>query len=93
MEIYKVAPQSAPQTQNICITFVQRRPNVFDVGPPLYKSYTNVCAYWDVPAQKMYFLYVMYIAICVLLSLALMICKICLITRACPFRRYIGILP
>ena len=30
------------QTQNICITFVQRRPNVFDVGPTLYKCYTNV---------------------------------------------------
>ena len=30
------------QAQNICITFVQRRPNVFDVGPALYKCYTNV---------------------------------------------------
>ena len=30
------------QTQNICITFVQRRPNVFDVGPTLYKCYTNI---------------------------------------------------
>ena len=30
------------QTQNICITFVQRRPNVFDVSPTLYKCYTNV---------------------------------------------------
>ena len=29
------------QTENICITFVQRRPNVFDVGPTLYKCYTN----------------------------------------------------
>ena len=27
----------AQQTQNICITFVQRRPNVEDVGPTLYK--------------------------------------------------------
>ena len=26
----------------ICITFEQRRPNVFDVGPTLYKCYTNV---------------------------------------------------
>ena len=25
------------QTQNICITFVQRRHKVFDVGPTLYK--------------------------------------------------------
>ena len=30
------------QTQNICITFIQRLPNVLDVGPTLYKSYTNV---------------------------------------------------
>ena len=29
------------QTQNICITFVQRRPNVFDVDPTLYKYYTK----------------------------------------------------
>ena len=28
------------QTQNICIAFVQRLPNVFDVGPTLYKCYT-----------------------------------------------------
>ena len=27
------------QTQNICITFVQRRPNIFDVGPTLYKCF------------------------------------------------------
>ena len=25
------------QTQNICITFIQRRPNVFDIGSTLYK--------------------------------------------------------
>ena len=30
------------QAQNICITFVERRPNVFDVGSTLYKCYTNV---------------------------------------------------
>ena len=30
------------QTENIWITFVQRRPNVFDAGPTLYKCYTNV---------------------------------------------------
>ena len=30
------------QTQNICIKFIQRRPIVFDVGPTLYKYYTNV---------------------------------------------------
>ena len=34
------------QTQNICITFVERRRNVFDVGPTLYKCYTNVLIYW-----------------------------------------------
>ena len=31
-----------PETQNICITFIQRRPNVFDDGPKLYKCYTDV---------------------------------------------------
>ena len=30
------------QTQNICITFIQRRPNVFDVGPTLSTRYTNI---------------------------------------------------
>ena len=30
------------QTQNIWITFVQRRPSVLDAGPTLYKCYTNV---------------------------------------------------
>ena len=34
------------QTQNFCKTFVQRWPNVFDVGPTLYKCYTNVCVCW-----------------------------------------------
>ena len=38
---YMLCP-TAQQTQNICIPFVQRRPNVFDVGPTLYKCYTNV---------------------------------------------------
>ena len=33
---------SSQQTQNIFITFVQRRPNVFDVGPTLYNCDTNV---------------------------------------------------
>ena len=33
---------SFQQTQNISITFLQRRPNVFDVGPTLHKCYTNV---------------------------------------------------
>ena len=30
------------QTQNSCIPFIQRRPNVFDVGLTLYKCHTNV---------------------------------------------------
>ena len=30
------------QKQNICVTFVQRRLNEFDVGPTLYKWYRNV---------------------------------------------------
>ena len=34
------------KTQNICIAFVQRRPNVFDVGPALYKCMFCVC--WDI---------------------------------------------
>ena len=29
------------QTLNICIAFVQRRPNVFDVDSTLYKCYSN----------------------------------------------------
>ena len=36
----------AQQKQNICITFVQRRHNVFDVGPTLHKCYTNVLCCW-----------------------------------------------
>ena len=36
-------PHNPPQqTQNFCITYVHSRPNVFDVGPTLYKCYTNV---------------------------------------------------
>ena len=30
---------TSQQRQNICITFVQRRPNVLDVGPKLYKCF------------------------------------------------------
>ena len=37
---------TSQQTQNICIPFAQRRPNVFDVGPTLHKCYTNVLFYW-----------------------------------------------
>ena len=34
-----ITTHASRQTQNICIIFVQRRPNVFDVGPKLYKCY------------------------------------------------------
>ena len=34
------------QTQHICITFIQRRPNVFDVGPTLYKVIQMFCVHW-----------------------------------------------
>ena len=34
-------PAQPRKHKNICITFIQRRPNVFDVGPTLYKCYTN----------------------------------------------------
>ena len=40
----------AMQTQNICITFIQRQPNVFDVGPALYKVIHMFCVRW-VPVQ------------------------------------------
>ena len=33
------------QTQNICITFIQCWTNVEDVGPALYKCYTNVLCF------------------------------------------------
>ena len=42
MVTYRMGCEPCQQTQNICITFIQRRPNVFDVGPTLYKCYTNV---------------------------------------------------
>ena len=38
---YVLCEHSSQQTQNICITFVQSRPNVFDVGPTMYKCHTN----------------------------------------------------
>ena len=34
--------ETTQQTRNISMTFVQRRPNVEDVGPALYKCHTNV---------------------------------------------------
>ena len=35
------------QIQNICIPFKQRRTNVFDVGPTLYKCYTDVLCWLE----------------------------------------------
>ena len=36
----------AQQTQDICITFIQRRPNIFDFGPTLHKVIQMFCVYW-----------------------------------------------
>ena len=41
----------AQQTQNIRITCIQRRPNVFDIGPALYKSHTIVLCLLGVNAS------------------------------------------
>ena len=38
----RLIPANTKHLYNICITFVQCRPNVFDVGSTLYKCYTNV---------------------------------------------------
>ena len=38
----KKTKRISQQTQNICITFVQCWTNLKDVGPTLYKCYTNV---------------------------------------------------
>ena len=40
--VLRLSVYAALPGQNICITFMQRRLNVFDVGPTLYKCYTNV---------------------------------------------------
>ena len=42
MDLLEYVDPGVQQTQNISITFVQRQTNVFDVGPTLYKCYTNV---------------------------------------------------
>ena len=41
VEIKQAGNPASQQTQNICIAFVQRKANVFDVDPTLYKCYTN----------------------------------------------------
>ena len=45
-------------TQTICITFVQRRPNIFDVGPTLYKCYTNASCLLGCHYKELYFTHV-----------------------------------
>ena len=40
------------QTKNICLTFVQRRHNVFDVGQILYKCYTKVLCLLGTAVQR-----------------------------------------
>ena len=37
-----ILPGTSQQTQHMYLTFVQRLPNVFDIGPTLHKCYTNV---------------------------------------------------
>ena len=41
-EGYKLTSQDGEQTQNICIIFIQCWTNAEDVGPSLYKCYTNI---------------------------------------------------
>ena len=41
------------QTQNICITFVQCRPNVEDVEPTLSKCYENVLFLRDLTQSRL----------------------------------------
>ena len=46
-------PSRSQRTQNICITFVQRQPNVFDVGPALYLMLYNGFVFaGDNPREK-----------------------------------------
>ena len=49
IETTSIVGMNISQTQNICISFVQRRPNVFDDGPTLYKCYTNVSCLLNTP--------------------------------------------
>ena len=41
-KLAKLKISDFPANPKHCTTVVQRRPNVFDVGPTLYKCYTNV---------------------------------------------------
>ena len=40
--LFQTIKMTTQWTKNICLTFIQHRPNVFDVGPTLYKCYTDV---------------------------------------------------
>ena len=44
--MYNVWEKVLLQTQDICMTFMQCRPNVFDVGPTLHKVIQMFCVYW-----------------------------------------------
>ena len=46
LEFHECVMFRSQQTQNICITFIQRRPNVFDVGPTLHKVVQMFSVYW-----------------------------------------------
>ena len=46
VQCLRESPLAAQQTQDICITFIQRRPNVFDVGPALHEVIQMFCVYW-----------------------------------------------
>ena len=47
LEPFKKCFQIAPQRkQNICIIFIQRRPDVFDIEPTLYNIYAKDCVCW-----------------------------------------------
>ena len=50
----RAAKWRTQQTQNICITFIQRRHNVFGVGPTLHKCYTDGLRSLGIIWQKMF---------------------------------------
>ena len=45
LQCLRESPPAAQQTQDICITFIQRQPNVFDVGPTLHEVIQMFCVY------------------------------------------------
>ena len=46
VQCLRESPPAAQQTQDICITFIQRRLNVFVVGPTLHEVIQMFCVYW-----------------------------------------------